>query len=74
MGATMVLKEGYPCLEPLVNLSEPTRKLLTAYDTVSKTNEDGVHRDVVESEPTTASASHLFVCIVELTHIHFIFH
>nr|XP_043875058.1 inactive phospholipase C-like protein 1 [Solea senegalensis] len=32
MGATMVLKEGYPCLEPLVNLSEITRKLLTAYD------------------------------------------
>uniref|UniRef100_A0A3Q3KPX1 Phosphoinositide phospholipase C n=1 Tax=Monopterus albus TaxID=43700 RepID=A0A3Q3KPX1_MONAL len=34
MGATMVLKEGYPCLEPLVNLSEPTRKLLSAYDTM----------------------------------------
>ncbi|KAK2905649.1 inactive phospholipase C-like protein 1 isoform X1 [Channa argus] len=34
LGATMVLKEGYPCLEPLVNLSEPTRKLLTAYDTM----------------------------------------
>ncbi|KAM8748996.1 inactive phospholipase C-like protein 1 [Acanthopagrus schlegelii] len=37
MGATMVLKEGYPCLEPLVNLSEPTRKLLTAYDTMIST-------------------------------------
>lgn len=35
MGATMVLKEGYPCLEPLVSLSEATRKLLAAYDTVS---------------------------------------
>uniref|UniRef100_A0A3Q3VQU2 Phosphoinositide phospholipase C n=1 Tax=Mola mola TaxID=94237 RepID=A0A3Q3VQU2_MOLML len=34
MGANMVLKEGYPCLEPLVNLSEPTRKLLSAYDTM----------------------------------------
>uniref|UniRef100_A0A8C3A6T0 Phosphoinositide phospholipase C n=1 Tax=Cyclopterus lumpus TaxID=8103 RepID=A0A8C3A6T0_CYCLU len=34
MGATMVLKEGYPCLEPLVNLAEPTRKLLAAYDTM----------------------------------------
>ncbi|XP_028446190.1 inactive phospholipase C-like protein 1 [Perca flavescens] len=34
MGASMVLKEGYPCLEPLVNLSEPTRKLLSAYDTM----------------------------------------
>lgn len=37
LGATMVLKEGYPCLEPLVNPSEPTRKLLTAYNTVSRT-------------------------------------
>uniref|UniRef100_A0A3Q3S4J1 Phosphoinositide phospholipase C n=1 Tax=Mastacembelus armatus TaxID=205130 RepID=A0A3Q3S4J1_9TELE len=34
MGATMVLKDGYPCLEPLVNLSEMTRKLLSAYDTM----------------------------------------
>ncbi|XP_068602365.1 inactive phospholipase C-like protein 1 [Brachionichthys hirsutus] len=34
VGATMVLKEGYPYLESLVNLSEPTRKLLTAYDTL----------------------------------------
>lgn len=34
MGACMVLKEGYPCLEPQVNLAEPTRKLLTAYDTM----------------------------------------
>lgn len=38
MGATMVLKDGYPCLEPLVGLSEPTRKLLAAYETVSKTH------------------------------------
>lgn len=45
MGATMVLKDGYPCLEPLVNLPEPTRKLLTAYETVSETNDhDGVQR------------------------------
>uniref|UniRef100_A0A3Q2GAG4 Phosphoinositide phospholipase C n=1 Tax=Cyprinodon variegatus TaxID=28743 RepID=A0A3Q2GAG4_CYPVA len=35
MGAAMVLREGYPCLEPLVSLSEATRKLLSAYDTVS---------------------------------------
>lgn len=35
MGATMVLKDGYPCLEALVSVSEPTRKLLSAYDTVS---------------------------------------
>nr|XP_019962981.1 PREDICTED: inactive phospholipase C-like protein 1 [Paralichthys olivaceus] len=34
MGATMVLREGYPCLEPLANLSEATRKLLAAYDTM----------------------------------------
>nr|XP_046259083.1 inactive phospholipase C-like protein 1 [Scatophagus argus] len=34
MGAAMVLREGYPCLEPLVNLSEQTRKLLAAYDTM----------------------------------------
>ncbi|XP_037543068.1 inactive phospholipase C-like protein 1 [Nematolebias whitei] len=34
MGATMVLREGYPCLEPLVSLSEATRKLLAAYDTM----------------------------------------
>lgn len=35
-GATMVLKEGYPFLEPLVNLAEVTRKLVTAYNTVSR--------------------------------------
>lgn len=34
-GATMVLREGYPFLEPLVNLAEVTRKLVTAYNTVS---------------------------------------
>uniref|UniRef100_A0A3Q3DS66 Phosphoinositide phospholipase C n=1 Tax=Hippocampus comes TaxID=109280 RepID=A0A3Q3DS66_HIPCM len=34
MGATMVLKDGYPCLEALVSVSEPTRKLLSAYDTL----------------------------------------
>ncbi|KAM3862039.1 inactive phospholipase C-like protein 1 [Diretmus argenteus] len=34
MGATMVLKDGYPRLETLANLTEPTRKLLTAYDTM----------------------------------------
>lgn len=35
MGATMVLREGYPCLEPLISLPEATRKVLAAYDTVS---------------------------------------
>lgn len=45
MGATMLLKDGYPCLELLVNLPEPIRKLLTAYETVSETNDnDGVQR------------------------------
>ncbi|KAJ0005424.1 hypothetical protein NQD34_015318 [Periophthalmus magnuspinnatus] len=34
MGACMVLKDGYPCLEAQVNLPEPTKKLLTAYDTM----------------------------------------
>ncbi|KAK5860639.1 hypothetical protein PBY51_022101 [Eleginops maclovinus] len=34
MGASMVLKDGYPSLEPQVNLSEPLRKLLTSYDTM----------------------------------------
>ncbi|KAM9343985.1 inactive phospholipase C-like protein 1 [Pholidichthys leucotaenia] len=34
MGATMVLKDGYPCLEALVSLTEPVRKLLAAYDTM----------------------------------------
>ncbi|KAM4558193.1 inactive phospholipase C-like protein 1 [Odontesthes bonariensis] len=34
VGATMVLRDGYPFLEPLVSLSETTRKLLTAYDSM----------------------------------------
>uniref|UniRef100_A0A3P9H0N5 Phosphoinositide phospholipase C n=1 Tax=Oryzias latipes TaxID=8090 RepID=A0A3P9H0N5_ORYLA len=34
MGATMVLREGYPCLEPLISLPEATRKVLAAYDTM----------------------------------------
>lgn len=35
VGATMVLREGYPFLEPVVSLAEVTRKLVTAYNTVS---------------------------------------
>lgn len=35
VGATMVLREGYPFLEPVLNLAEVTRKLVTAYNTVS---------------------------------------
>ncbi|KAM9710276.1 LOW QUALITY PROTEIN: inactive phospholipase C-like protein 1 [Menidia menidia] len=33
-GASMVLREGYPCLEPLGSLPEATRRLLTAYDSM----------------------------------------
>ncbi|XP_069579552.1 inactive phospholipase C-like protein 1 [Brachyistius frenatus] len=52
LGATMLLKEGYPCLEPLVNLSEPTRKLLATYDTMMASqkqlieNADGVQERI----------------------------
>lgn len=35
IGAKMVLREGYPFLEPVVSLAEVTRKLVTAYNTVS---------------------------------------
>uniref|UniRef100_A0A8C5HRN6 Phosphoinositide phospholipase C n=1 Tax=Gouania willdenowi TaxID=441366 RepID=A0A8C5HRN6_GOUWI len=35
MGASLVLKDGYPCLQPQAGLSETTRKLLSAYDTNS---------------------------------------
>ncbi|XP_062287711.1 inactive phospholipase C-like protein 1 isoform X2 [Scomber scombrus] len=54
MGATMVLKEGYPCLEPLVNPSEPTRKLLSAYDMMIAAqkqlieNADGVQERIAQ--------------------------
>lgn len=36
-GATLTLKEGYPCLEPVGNLTDATRKLLNGYDTVRDT-------------------------------------
>ncbi|XP_060785474.1 inactive phospholipase C-like protein 1 isoform X2 [Neoarius graeffei] len=32
-GASLILKDGYPCLEPLANLNDTIRKLLNAYDT-----------------------------------------
>ncbi len=66
MGATMVLKEGYPCLEPLVSLSEPTRKLLTAYDTVSETNIHDAQRDL---QPRLA---HPFLSITQSAPIMFL--
>lgn len=34
-GASLILKDGYPCLEPLTNLNDTTRKLLNAYDMVN---------------------------------------
>uniref|UniRef100_A0A3B5MSP5 Phosphoinositide phospholipase C n=1 Tax=Xiphophorus couchianus TaxID=32473 RepID=A0A3B5MSP5_9TELE len=52
MGATMLLREGYPCLEPQVSLSEATRKLLSAYDTMISAqkqlieNADGVQERI----------------------------
>lgn len=36
--ATMVLKGDYPYLEATANLSESTRKVITAYETVSETD------------------------------------
>ncbi|KAK3543603.1 hypothetical protein QTP70_023951 [Hemibagrus guttatus] len=37
-GASLILKDGYPCLEPLANLNDTTRKLLNAYDTMISVN------------------------------------
>uniref|UniRef100_H3BZL2 Phosphoinositide phospholipase C n=1 Tax=Tetraodon nigroviridis TaxID=99883 RepID=H3BZL2_TETNG len=53
-GATMVLREGYPFLEPLVNLAEVTRKLVTAYNTMITTqkqlieNADAVQEKIAQ--------------------------
>lgn len=56
MGATMVLKGDYPYLEPIANLSESTRKVITAYETVSETNDpNSVH---------TAAYGKLLLCLV----------
>ncbi|MBN3318633.1 PLCL1 protein, partial [Atractosteus spatula] len=52
--ATLVLKEGYPCLEPLGSLLDTTRKLLTAYDTMISEhkqlieNADGVWEKIAQ--------------------------
>lgn len=49
MGAAMVLKGDYPYLEAVANLSESTRKVITAYEAVSETNDpNGVHRAAFE--------------------------
>ncbi|XP_062862516.1 inactive phospholipase C-like protein 1 isoform X2 [Trichomycterus rosablanca] len=36
--ASLLLKNGYPCLEPLGNLNDTTRKLLNAYDMMISAN------------------------------------
>lgn len=56
MGATMVLKGDYPYLEPIANLSESTRKVITAYETVSGTNDPNSVR--------TAAHGKLLLCLL----------
>ncbi|XP_026127362.1 inactive phospholipase C-like protein 1 [Carassius auratus] len=52
--ATLTLKEGYPCLEPVGNLTDATRKLLNGYDTMISAskqlieNADGVHERIAQ--------------------------
>uniref|UniRef100_A0A8C5HM10 Phosphoinositide phospholipase C n=1 Tax=Gouania willdenowi TaxID=441366 RepID=A0A8C5HM10_GOUWI len=54
MGASLVLKDGYPCLQPQAGLSETTRKLLSAYDTMMAAqkqlieNADGVQEKIAQ--------------------------
>ncbi|KAM8857062.1 inactive phospholipase C-like protein 1 [Synchiropus picturatus] len=54
MGAMMTLKDGYPYLEPLMTLSDTTRKLLAAYDTMITAqkqlieNADGVQERIAQ--------------------------
>ncbi|KAJ8352837.1 hypothetical protein SKAU_G00243130 [Synaphobranchus kaupii] len=43
-GASLAMREGYPCLEPLGNLPDNTRKLLSAYDTMVS-----AHRQLIEN-------------------------
>ncbi|KAJ8396304.1 hypothetical protein AAFF_G00018810 [Aldrovandia affinis] len=43
-GASLAMREGYPCLEPLGNLPDTTRKLLSAYDTMIS-----AHRQLIEN-------------------------
>ncbi|XP_056098112.1 inactive phospholipase C-like protein 1 [Rhinichthys klamathensis goyatoka] len=53
-GATLTLKEGYPCLEPVGNLTDATRKLLNGYDTMVSANKqlienaDGVQERIAQ--------------------------
>ncbi|KAG5851669.1 hypothetical protein ANANG_G00054080 [Anguilla anguilla] len=44
LGASLAMREGYPCLEPLGPLPDGTRKLLSAYDTMIS-----AHRQLVEN-------------------------
>ncbi|XP_059356165.1 inactive phospholipase C-like protein 1 isoform X1 [Carassius carassius] len=52
--ATLTLKEGYPCLDPVGNLTDATRKLLNGYDTMISAskqlieNADGVHEKIAQ--------------------------
>uniref|UniRef100_A0A8C1A8S2 Phosphoinositide phospholipase C n=2 Tax=Cyprinus carpio TaxID=7962 RepID=A0A8C1A8S2_CYPCA len=52
--ATLTLKEGYPCLEPVGNLTDATRKLLNGYDMMISANKqlienaDGVHERIAQ--------------------------
>ncbi|XP_016398398.1 inactive phospholipase C-like protein 1 isoform X2 [Sinocyclocheilus rhinocerous] len=52
--ATLTLKEGYPYLEPVGNLTDATRKLLNGYDTIISSNKqlienaDGVHERIAQ--------------------------
>ncbi|KAG9348687.1 hypothetical protein JZ751_029004 [Albula glossodonta] len=43
-GASLAMREGYPCLEPVGNLPDSTRKLLSAYDTMIS-----AHRQLIEN-------------------------
>uniref|UniRef100_A0A671NFN5 Phosphoinositide phospholipase C n=1 Tax=Sinocyclocheilus anshuiensis TaxID=1608454 RepID=A0A671NFN5_9TELE len=52
--ATLTLKEGYPCLEPVGNLTDATRKLLNGYDTIIASNKqlienaEGLHERIAQ--------------------------
>ncbi|KAG7463925.1 hypothetical protein MATL_G00181820 [Megalops atlanticus] len=43
-GASLAMRDGYPCLEPLGNLPDTTRKLLSAYDTMIT-----AHKQLIEN-------------------------
>lgn len=59
VGATMVLREGYPFLEPLANLVESTRKLVTAYNMVS--NKSPGNPGCYPNNPGTTGCTWLYI-------------